>query len=76
MTSARVTKFLVGPSASSFLKPNIHDIEKFFLLRNKQGHAVRTFVRYCGLFTKILVFLKIICTKFISSCFIRKNKSY
>ena len=56
MTSARVTKFLVGPSASSFLKSNIHDIESFFLLRNKQEHAVRAFVRYCRLFTKSLVF--------------------
>ena len=52
MTSPRVTKFLVEPSASSFLKPNIHDIEIFFLLRNKQEHAVRAFVRYFGLFTK------------------------
>ena len=56
MTSARVTKFSVGPSAISFLKPNIHDIESFFLLRNKQEHAVRAFVRYCRLFTEILVF--------------------
>ena len=55
MTSARVTKFSVEPSASSFLKPNIHDIESFFLLRNKQELAVRAFVRYCGLFTKTLV---------------------
>ena len=55
MTSARVTKFSVGPSASFFLKPNIHDIENFLLLRNKQEHAVRAFVRYCGLFTKSLV---------------------
>ena len=49
-------KVFGGPSASSFFKPNIHDIESFLLLRNKQEHAVRAFVRYCGLFTKSLVF--------------------
>ena len=56
-TSTRVTKFSVGPSASSFLKPNIYDIESFFYyVINKNMGCAHLDGMYYGFFTKILVF--------------------
>ena len=74
-TSAASQNFRWGPRQDLFLNL-LSMILKVFLLRNKQEHGMRTFVQYYGFFTKILIFLKIICTKFISGCFNCKNENY